>query len=169
MRRDCEHHVIDEKLVGLGRPAQRVHERRADMTNDLVVKAGAELTVELIDTRLAELIRDAVERRTRKIEMEGVVGLVDRKARIALHVVQIYRTWSDIRLGDALATLPEFTVRVIAIFQTDDKGILEGHRTGKPGSGLSLRASVTATSTPLSERVMSDGGACSSRRNFPTV
>ena len=31
---ECQHHVIDEKLVGLGRPTQRLQERRADMTDD---------------------------------------------------------------------------------------------------------------------------------------
>ena len=49
--------------------------------------------------------------------MEGVEGLVDHKARIALHVVQIYRTRPDIRLGDETAALPELALRIIAKFQ----------------------------------------------------
>src|SRR6266851_2285065 len=38
-----KHHVIDEKLVRLGRLTQRFQERRANMTDDLVVVADAEL------------------------------------------------------------------------------------------------------------------------------
>jgi hypothetical protein len=122
--------------ICLGRPAQRFRERRADMTNDLVVEAGAELTVQLIDTRLATLTGDAVERRARKIKLEGVEGLVDYKARIALHVVQICRTRPDIRLCDAPAALPELAVRVIAKFQADDIGILEGQRGAEARLGV---------------------------------
>jgi len=47
------HHVIDEKLVGLVRPTQPFLQRRADMTDDHIVMANAELTGELTDARRA--------------------------------------------------------------------------------------------------------------------
>jgi hypothetical protein len=47
MRGEREHHVIDEELVGLGRPAQPFLERRADLTDDRVVMTDAELAGEL--------------------------------------------------------------------------------------------------------------------------
>ena len=97
VRGERKHHVIDEKLVGLGRPTQRLQKRRADMTDDLVVMADAELTGEFTNARRAGLLGDAVERRARKIEMEGVERLLDDEARIVLHVVQICCARSDIQ------------------------------------------------------------------------
>src|SRR4029078_12061322 len=49
VRRKRNHHVIDEELVRFGRPSQSLQERRADVRHNLVMKAGAELTVELAD------------------------------------------------------------------------------------------------------------------------
>src|SRR5882724_10829863 len=63
VRGEREHRVIDEKLVGLVRPTQPFLQRRADMTDDRVVMAGAELTGELTDARRAGLLSEAVERR----------------------------------------------------------------------------------------------------------
>src|SRR6202040_2707852 len=112
-----EHHVIDEKLIGLVPPTQRLLQRRADMTDDRVVMADAELTGDLTNAQRAGLFSEAVERRARKIEKEGVEWLVDHVARIALEVVQICCARSNIRLHDALAALPELAVRVIVKFQ----------------------------------------------------
>ena len=98
--------------------------------------AEAELTVELINTRCAGLLSDAVERRSRKIEMQGVVRLLDDVARIVLEIVQIRRARLDIRLQNALATLPELAVRVIVKFQADDIGILKGQRAGETRHGV---------------------------------
>ena len=147
MRREREHHVIDEKLVGFGRPTQSLQERRADMMHNLVVKADAELTVELADTPHAELLCNAVERQSAEHRRKGVERLVDHKARIALHIVQICRACADIGLGHALAMLPVFAVRVIAKFQADEIGILGCNAPQRPGTGLSSRVSVTASST----------------------
>ena len=47
VRCERKHHVIDEKLVRFGWPTQSLQERRADVMHNLVVKASAELTVEL--------------------------------------------------------------------------------------------------------------------------
>src|SRR3954462_1687460 len=60
----CEpqHHVIDEKLVRFGWPAQSPQERRPDVMHNIVVKAGAVLAVELADTPDARLLCNAVER-----------------------------------------------------------------------------------------------------------
>ena len=167
MRGEREHRVIDEKLVGLGRPTQRLQERRADMTDDRVVMADAELAGELTDARCAGLLGDAVERRARKIEEDGVERLVDHEARIALQVVQICCAGADIRLDDALAVFPELAVRVIVKFQADEIGILGGKRPERPGTGLSSRVSVTASSTLRSERVISEGGASFRCKNLP--
>ena len=52
--RERKHHVIDEKLVRFGRPTQSPQQRRADVRHNLVVEAGAELTVELADAPEAE-------------------------------------------------------------------------------------------------------------------
>src|SRR5438105_2270208 len=79
-----EHHVIDEKLVGLVHPAQRLQKQRTEMTDNGIVVADAEPTVELADARRAGLIGDAVERRTRQIEKQGMERLVDHVTRIAL-------------------------------------------------------------------------------------
>ena len=87
VRGERKHHVIDEKLVRFGWPAQSPQERRADVMHSFVVKAGAELTVELTDTPHAGLLSDTVECQSRDIEMKGVERLFDHKARIALHVV----------------------------------------------------------------------------------
>ena len=87
MRCERKHHVINEKLVRFGWPAQSLQERRADVMHNLVLKAGAELTVELADTPRAGLLCDTVERQSRNIEMKGVERLFDHKARIVLHVV----------------------------------------------------------------------------------
>ena len=62
MRCERQHHVIDEKLVRFGWPAQSLQERCADVMHSVVVKAVTELTVELADTPRAEPLRDAVER-----------------------------------------------------------------------------------------------------------
>jgi hypothetical protein len=51
MRGEREHHVIDEKLVGLARPTQGFQQHCPDMTHDLVVVAGAELTGEVANGR----------------------------------------------------------------------------------------------------------------------
>lgn len=56
--------------------------------------------------------------------MKGVMRLIDHKARIALHVVQICRAWPNIDLGHALATLPVFAVGVFAKFQANDVSVL---------------------------------------------
>src|SRR6266576_4695133 len=47
VRGEREHRVIDEKLVGLVRPMQRLLERRAEMADDRVVMADAGLIGEL--------------------------------------------------------------------------------------------------------------------------
>ena len=39
MRREREHRVIDEKLIGLVRPMQRIQERATQMTDDRVLMA----------------------------------------------------------------------------------------------------------------------------------
>src|SRR6267142_1664789 len=124
VRCERKHHMIDEKLVRFGRSAQSLQERRANVRHNLVVKAGAKLTVELADTPHAKLLCNAVECQSRNIEMKGVERLIDHKARIALHVVQICRACSDIGLGHALAMLPVFAIRVIAKFEANDVGIL---------------------------------------------
>src|SRR2546430_14630571 len=67
-----QHHVIDEKLVGLVRPMQRLQERRAEMTDDRVVMADTGLIGEFTDAWCAGLFGDVVERRVRQIEKEGV-------------------------------------------------------------------------------------------------
>ena len=97
MRSEREHHVIDEKLVDLGRPAQPFQERGADMANNRVVMTDAELAGELTNARRAKLLGDAIERRTGKIEKQGVERLVDHIARIALEIVEIGRARADIR------------------------------------------------------------------------
>src|SRR2546423_7054270 len=45
MGSEREHHVIDEKLVGLVRPAKRLQKRRADMADDRIVMTDAEPAV----------------------------------------------------------------------------------------------------------------------------
>ena len=62
MRGEREHHVIDEKLVGLVRPTQRLQERRTEMADDRVVMPDAELIGELTNAPRAGLLSDAVER-----------------------------------------------------------------------------------------------------------
>src|SRR5262245_11461535 len=47
VRGERKHHVIDEKLVDLGRPTQPLQQGRAEMRHDLVLMADAELTGEL--------------------------------------------------------------------------------------------------------------------------
>ena len=49
MRGESEHHVIDEKLVGLVRPAQPFLQRRADMADDRIVMTDAEFTGEFAE------------------------------------------------------------------------------------------------------------------------
>ena len=87
MCRERKHHVIDEKLVRFRWLAQSPQQRRANVMHNLVVKAGAELAVELADTPDAGLLCNAVECQSRNIEVKGVERLFDHKARIALHVV----------------------------------------------------------------------------------
>jgi hypothetical protein len=128
--------MIDEELVRFGRPSQSLQERRADVRHNLVVKAGAELTVELADPPHAELLCNAVECQSRNIEMKGVERLIDHKARIALHVVQICRAGADIGLGHALAMLPVFAVRIIAQFEANDIGILGYNCAAKARHGI---------------------------------
>ncbi len=49
MRGETEHHVIDEKLVAFGRPAQRLQQRCADMADHRIVMADAEFAGEIAD------------------------------------------------------------------------------------------------------------------------
>src|SRR5262249_39701538 len=107
VRGEREHHVNDEKLIGLVGTAQPFQERGADMTDDRVVMAGAKLAVEVTHARGVGLFGEAVERRTRNIEKERVERLVDDVAWIALQVVQVRCTSGDIRLLEALAALPK--------------------------------------------------------------
>src|SRR3954451_11731322 len=106
------------------------------MTDDLVVMADARFTGELTDARGAGLRREAVERRPRQIEKQGVKRLVDHVTRIRLEVIQISCARRDIGLHHALAVLPEFAVRKILKLQADEKGIIEGERTGKTWHGV---------------------------------
>src|SRR5262245_35192841 len=84
---ECEHHVIDEKLIGLVRPIQCIQQRRTEMTDHSVVMADAGLIGEFANTRRAGLFGEVVERRARQIKEDGMVWLVDDEARIALQVV----------------------------------------------------------------------------------
>ena len=154
--RERKHHVIDEKLVRFGRPTQSPQQRRADVRHNLVVEAGAELTVELADAPDAGLLRNAVECQSRNIEMKGVEWLIDHKARIALHVVQICRACPDIGLGHALAMLPVFAVRVVAKLQADDVGILGYNCAAKARNGIVIPRfggrDLDATHRPCDQR-----------------
>ena len=47
VRGEREHHVIDEELVGLRRPAQPFQERSADLANDRIVMTDAEFAGDL--------------------------------------------------------------------------------------------------------------------------
>ena len=85
--RDSEHGVIDEQLIGLARPVQRVQERHSKMTNDRVVLADAGLIGEFTDAFCAALSGDASKCRTRQVEENRVIRLVDDETRIALQVV----------------------------------------------------------------------------------
>ena len=136
MRRERKHHVIDEKPVRFGWPAQSLQQRPADVMHGLVAKAPAELAVELAETPDAGLLRNAVECHSRNIEVKRVERLFDHKARIALHVVQICRAYPDIGLGHALAVFPIFAIGVIAKLQADDVSILRHDCAAKTGNGI---------------------------------
>src|SRR4051794_15949860 len=76
---ECKHHVIDEKLIRFGWPAQSPQQRRANVMHNLVVEAGAVLAIELAETPDAGLLCNAVECQSRNIEMKGVERLIDHK------------------------------------------------------------------------------------------
>ena len=135
MRGECEHRVIDEELVDLGRPTQRLQQCPADMPDDRVIMTGTELSGEFTHTRCVGLLGDRVERRARKIEMERVEWPVDDEAHIVLHVVQICCTRTDIGLDRTPAALPGLTIRVIVKHQGDNIGILKAHLAGDTFNG----------------------------------
>lgn len=129
MRGERQHHVIDEKLVGFGRSTEPLQQQRSDMTHDLVIMSDAELAGEVANRRRPGFLGDAVERRTRQIEVERMKRLVDDETRIAPEIIQICRTRFDIRLPDALAVIPELAVWVIVKLQADEIGLI-GHGAG---------------------------------------
>ena len=58
MRGKRQHDVIDEKLVGLIRPTQRLQERRTEMADDLVFVPDADLIGKLINALGAGLFSE---------------------------------------------------------------------------------------------------------------
>ena len=131
MRGESEHDVVDEKLAGLGRPAQRFPQQSADMPDDRIIMADAEFAGEIADTRRGKLFGNAVERRPGNIEVHRVERLVDHIARIVLEIVEIGCARPDVRLPEALAALPELALRIVMKLQADHEGILARKRAGE--------------------------------------
>jgi hypothetical protein len=147
--------------------AERRQYRTAETENRGVGDAGTRLIVQVANSRRSGIVGDRIQRSTRQIEKQGVMGLVEESDGISFQIVEERVTSPQVAHRHLPAILPIFVMGKIAELQTDEKRIFPLDRAGIPGNGSSHRISVTAMSALRNARVMI-AGASSTRNRSPS-
>jgi hypothetical protein len=129
MHPDRQEDVVDKQPVNLIKVAERGQQQASQAGNRDVVDARAGLIVQIANWRRVGVVSDRVQRRTRQIESQSVIGLVEENGGIPFQVMETTLASPQVAHWRQSAILPIFVSGKITEFQTDNKSIFLLNRT----------------------------------------
>ena len=129
MHPDRQQDVVDKQRVSLVGMAEGGQQQAPEAGNRDVVDARAGLIAQIANSRRVGLVSDRVQRRTRQIKSQRVIGLVEESGGISLQVMETTLASPQVAHRRSSAILPIFAIGKIAEVQSDEKSIFLLNRT----------------------------------------
>src|ERR1700758_4167096 len=122
MHPDRPQDVVDKQRVSLVGMTEGRHQQAPESGNREVVDASSGLITQIADSRRVGLVSDRLQRHTRQIKRQRVIGLVEESLGISLQVMETSLASPQVA-HHSPTILPIFAIRTIAECQTDEKSI----------------------------------------------
>ncbi len=119
---DRQEDVVDEQLGRLVGMAERRQHRASETANRGIVETQG-IVAQIANSRHVGVVSDRVERATREVKKQNVLGLVEKSNRIALQVMDTSLAGPHIADGHEPPILPIYSIGVIAKRQSDECSI----------------------------------------------
>jgi hypothetical protein len=127
---DRQQDVVDKQPVSLVGIPEGGQQQAPQAGNCGVVNGRAGLIAQIANSRHVGLVSDRVQRHTRQIKKQSVIGLVEESGGISLQVMETNVAGPEVAHQRPSAILPVFVIGPIAEVQSDDKSIFPLKRTG---------------------------------------
>src|ERR1700722_8303471 len=115
--------VVDKQRVSLIGKAEGRQHQAPEAGNRDIVDAPAGLIAQIANWRCVGVVSDLVQRRTRQIESQSVIGLVDEPPGFSFQVMETTLASPHVAHRHSSAILPVLPFWTIAEVQTDEKSI----------------------------------------------
>src|SRR3984893_1331315 len=123
MHPDRHQDVVEKQPVSLVGMPEGGQQQAPEAGNRDVVDAHAGLIAQIANWRRVGVVCDRVQRRTRQIEGQSVIGLVDEPPGFSFQVMETTLASPHVAHGRSSAILPVFPFWTSAEVQTDEKRI----------------------------------------------
>ncbi|UPK40756.1 hypothetical protein IVB18_12240 [Bradyrhizobium sp. 186] len=130
MRPDRPQDVVDKQLDSLVGMAKGRQQQAPESGHRDVVDARSRLVAQIANSARVGLVSDRIQRGTRQIKNQRVIGLVEEDGGISLQVLETSLASPQVAHRCSSATLPIFVIGTIAEVQSDDKRIFPLKSTG---------------------------------------